>query len=152
MTFKDVKATTWEEQYPKLCHVILEQFVYHKYLLDWKELPLHIFNCFNKILTDKAIKNDYEESLEYLSHALSLYHNRQVVILIDEYDKPILDQIEKPDLSPYEQAHTHLQERIKLLEDSLPTRREKIYNLFDRHVEQLNFIQHPPTFSRKDAV
>jgi hypothetical protein len=60
--------------------------------------------------------------------------------------------IEKPDLSPYEQAHTHLQERIKLLEDSLPTRREKIYNLFDRHVEQLNFIQHPPTFSRKDAV
>lgn len=60
--------------------------------------------------------------------------------------------IEKPDLSAYEQAHTHLQERIKLLEDSLPSRREKIYKLFDRHVEQLNFIQHPPTLSRRDAV
>jgi hypothetical protein len=45
-----------------------------------------------------------------------------------------------------------LQERIKLLEDSLPTRREKIYNLFDRHVHQLNFIQRSaPMLHKKEA-
>lgn len=61
--------------------------------------------------------------------------------------------IEKPDMSEYEQMHTHLQERIKLLEDSLPTRREKIYNLFDRHVQQLNFIQRAaPMPHKKEAI
>ena len=60
--------------------------------------------------------------------------------------------IEKPDMSEYEQMHAHLQERIKLLEDSLPARREKIYNLFDRHVQQLNFIQRTPTMQSKGAL
>ena len=60
--------------------------------------------------------------------------------------------IEKPDMSEYEQMYAHLQERIKLLEDSLPTRREKIYNLFDRHVQQLNFIQRAQAIQPKDAL
>ena len=60
--------------------------------------------------------------------------------------------IEKPDMSEYEQMHTHLQERIKLLEDSLPARREKIYNLFDRHVQQLNFIKRTPTMQSRGAL
>ena len=60
--------------------------------------------------------------------------------------------IEKPDMSEYEQMHAHLQERIKLLEDSLPTRREKIYNLFDRHLQQLNFIQRAQAIQTKDAL
>jgi len=60
--------------------------------------------------------------------------------------------IEKPDMSEYEQMHAHLQERIKLLENSLPTRREKIYNLFDRHVQQLNFIQRSQAIQTKDAL
>lgn len=59
--------------------------------------------------------------------------------------------IEKPDMAEYEQMHTHLQERIKLLEDSLPVRREKIYKLFDRHVQQLNFIKRTPALHKKDA-
>lgn len=59
--------------------------------------------------------------------------------------------IEKPNMSEYEQMHAHLQERIKLLEDSLPSRREKIYNLFDRHVQQLNFIQRTPALNKKDT-
>ena len=59
--------------------------------------------------------------------------------------------VEKPDMSEYEQMYAHLQERIKLLEDSLPTRREKIYSLFDRHVNQLNFIQRTPALHKRDA-
>lgn len=59
--------------------------------------------------------------------------------------------VDKPDMSQYEQMHAHLQERIKLLEDSLPSRREKIHNMFDRHVQQLNFIQRTPSGVRKDA-
>jgi len=59
--------------------------------------------------------------------------------------------VEKPDMSEYEQMYSHLQERIKLLEDSLPTRREKIYGLFDRHVNQLNFIQRTPALHKRDV-
>ena len=58
--------------------------------------------------------------------------------------------IEKPDMSEYEQMHAHLQERIKLLEDSLPARRERIHSLFDRHVQRLNFLQRSPSSQQKD--
>jgi hypothetical protein len=58
--------------------------------------------------------------------------------------------IQKPDMSQQEQMLTHLQEKIKLLEDSLPSRREKIHHLFDRHIQQLNFIQKDPVGLRKE--
>lgn len=50
-------------------------------------------------------------------------------------------RISAPDLTRFEQAYQEVTKKTKTLENTLPQRRAKVYQLFDAHIAQLNFIK-----------
>ena len=89
LSFKDAKANIWDDCFELLTHSIIKSYSKHDYLLEGNILKPHEKTIFNDILTEKASKVKFQNSLEYLSDYLHRYHNEKVVILIDEYDTPI---------------------------------------------------------------
>ena len=90
ITLKDVKNPQWAECLNNIQGVIYETFAYHRYLLHSDILFPEEKIYFQKIIEGSAEKTDYEQALKKLSDYLLRYHKTRVIILIDEYDTPIL--------------------------------------------------------------
>jgi hypothetical protein len=90
LTFKDMKADSWSSLLRMLSSLIRAEFERHRYILDSNILGVSEKQYFEAILNGKAKPEDYSMALQYLSSFLARYHNEDVVILIDEYDAPIL--------------------------------------------------------------
>ncbi len=87
LTFKDLKQNTYEEffaWFELLIREIYQEKYYVKEVLEDYELKI-----FERIINRTATRNDYENSIEYMSCWLERYHQKRVIILIDEYDAPI---------------------------------------------------------------
>ncbi len=89
LSFKDVKYETWEECYQQLIIMIAELFSEYEYLLDSDVISENDKKLFKQVTDRQAWAADYQNSLIFLSELLYRYHNKQVIILIDEYDTPI---------------------------------------------------------------
>ncbi len=88
-SFRNIKELDWESAFDKLKLLVQEEVVRHDYLLDSPKLKASEKEFFRRIISLEGGKADYENSLEKLLIALSRFHDRKVVILIDEYDAPI---------------------------------------------------------------
>lgn len=88
ITFKDVKEKTWGKAYDMLINLISGEFNRHRYLLE-KNLPTHIKAEYQAILEKRANEASYKRSLLFLCELLYNHYQKNVVILIDEYDTPI---------------------------------------------------------------
>jgi len=89
ITFKDIKNVTYAESIAKIARLIQKLLQDHHYLLKWNDLSPVASQLFNDIINKTASIDDYEDSIQILSEELERYHNKQVIILIDEYDTPI---------------------------------------------------------------
>ena len=89
LTFKDVKYDNWKATLTKIKTIIANLFVEHYYLFRSNKLADFEKQDFDDIVRKKADPVLYENSLIFLSELLYRYHNKQVIILIDEYDTPI---------------------------------------------------------------
>lgn len=89
LSFKDVKANSWEVVYDYLIHEIVNVYSRYDFLIDSEFLKDHEKHAYIKILKKKANTADYGNSLKQLSEYLYRYYKEKVVILIDEYDTPI---------------------------------------------------------------
>ncbi len=89
LSFKDVKAETWEDCKKLIISEIVNLYSEHDYLLENNILKNHEKIVYEKILIKSVESTDYQESLKNLSKYLQRYHNEKIVILIDEYDVPI---------------------------------------------------------------
>ena len=89
ITFKDVKAETFEETLEAIKGRIVSLFDEHRYLLESKTISEHKRTYFQRILLGEPTKQDMQNSLLLLSEALYEHHRQRVVILIDEYDTPV---------------------------------------------------------------
>jgi len=87
LTLKDVKKKTWEECYELLKNIIKDLFNTYHFVRDKLNEVDRI--DFDKILFMKDGAN-FDFSLKYLSRYLHQYYGKKAVILIDEYDTPIL--------------------------------------------------------------
>lgn len=90
LTFKDVKGSNWKHVYAGLCSLISKEIYRHREILDWDEMPDIFRETLEALMNKRASERDYEESLQLLCEWLSRYYQGKVVILIDEYDAPIL--------------------------------------------------------------
>lgn len=88
VTLKDVKHATWEETFASLRELIGAEFQRHRYLLEGETLNPQEKEDFEKIIRREDGKTLVEKSLFLLSEWLHRYHNKRVVLLIDEYDTP----------------------------------------------------------------
>jgi hypothetical protein len=89
VTFKDVKAETWEHAWEKIQEKIRALVGEHRYLVDSERVSPEDRADLRAILDRTAGRVRYESALLDLSRCLSRHHDRKVVILIDEYDQPI---------------------------------------------------------------
>ena len=92
ISLKDLKANTWEENF-----MLIKKHIKNLYMefYDLKDKLNPIFkNDFEKIVMEKE-EADWIYSLKNLSNYLYEYYGKSVIILIDEYDAPIINAFDK---------------------------------------------------------
>ena len=92
VSLKDLRADTWEDTFENLKSFISDLYAEFE---DMRE----IMNKRDKIKFDKIFyeeeKGDYETSLKLLSNYIYKYYGKKAIILIDEYDAPIINAFDK---------------------------------------------------------
>ena len=89
ITFKDIKHSNWNECLESIKLTISQTFQSFDYLLNSDCLSERQVLDFKDILNRTASKVIYENALKMLSEILQIYHKKQVIVLMDEYDTPI---------------------------------------------------------------
>ena len=88
LSLKDLKARTWEEMQAKIVVTISDFFSEYYYLL--KELNENDTDKFKKVLREEANLSNLGMTLKFLTKILYEKYNKKVVVLIDEYDSPLV--------------------------------------------------------------
>ena len=92
ISLKDLKGDTWEECLKRLKLFIFDLYAEFEYIREkmneWDKRK------FEKVLYEKE-DTDYIMSLKFLSDSLYKYYGEKVIILIDEYDAPIINAFDK---------------------------------------------------------
>ena len=88
LSLKSAKQPTFELAYISIRRRIAEEYERHEYILKDKSLE-NKRDRYLKILKEQGEEGDYIDSIYFLSECLEKYHNKKVIILIDEYDVPL---------------------------------------------------------------
>ena len=92
ISLKDLKGNTWEECLKRLKLFIFDLYVEFEYIREkmneWDKKK------FEKVLYEKE-DADYIMSLKFLADSFYRYYGEKVIILIDEYDAPIINAFDK---------------------------------------------------------
>ena len=92
ISLKDLKGNTWEECLNRLKLFIFDLYAEFEYIREkmneWDKRK------FEKVLYEKE-DADYIMSLKFLTDSLYKYYGEKVIILIDEYDAPIINAFDK---------------------------------------------------------
>ncbi len=92
ISMKSIKAKSWEEAKQEIKLLILELFSEYKYLLadlDEYDLPR-----FKKYLLGNADLSELKNALLFLTRILYQKYKKEVILLIDEYDSPLISAYE----------------------------------------------------------
>jgi len=88
LSLKDLKAATWEEMERKIIITLSDFFSEYEYLLN--ELTGISFENLKNIIYKKVSIDDLTTTLKFLTKILYEKYNKKVVVLIDEYDSPLV--------------------------------------------------------------
>ena len=101
LSLKEAEASTWDGIRDRLQEVIAREFSRHNYLLARDALDSYKRPVFERIMAKTATDAELQTSLRLLTEALESHHGKPSIVLIDEYDAPILHAY---DYGAYEQA------------------------------------------------
>ena len=88
LSLKDLKATTWEEMERKIIITLSDFFSEYEYLLN--ELSGINFENLKNIIYKKVGIDDLTTTLKFLTKILYEKYNKKIVVLVDEYDSPLV--------------------------------------------------------------
>jgi len=89
LTFKDIKVDSWEsayEEFTNLLTINIEKLLSPAY----PSLTPVEQNWYARLVGRSATEADYSDSLLYATVILERHYQKKVIILIDEYDAPII--------------------------------------------------------------
>ena len=92
ISLKDLKGNSWKECLKRLKLFIFDLYIEFEYIREkmneWDKRK------FEKVLYEQE-DADYIMSLKFLADSLYKYHGEKAIILIDEYDAPIINAFDK---------------------------------------------------------
>ena len=88
LSLKDLKASTWETMEKDIKSIISRMFLDHRYLLN--DLDKFDTITFENIIMKNTDLEDLKEALKFLTESLYKKYGQKVVVLIDEYDSPLV--------------------------------------------------------------
>jgi hypothetical protein len=88
LSLKGVRGDAWEDVERSIAGTVAAEFRRHDYLLDG---PIGPFDRaqFERIAAAEGTRDDLDRSLLLLTELLHKHHEREAVVLVDEYDAPI---------------------------------------------------------------
>ena len=89
LTFKDVKCQSWEDTFEKIRKLISIEFLRHYELESSPKLNPYEIEEYKRLASGDANEIDFQMSLQLLSLLLHKHHEKEAIIIIDEYDTPI---------------------------------------------------------------
>ena len=92
ISLKSIKAKTWEEAIQEIILLVLELFSEYKYLLE--DLDEYDLPRFKKYLLGNADFSELKNALLFLTRILFQKYKKEVILLIDEYDSPLISAYE----------------------------------------------------------
>ena len=92
ISLKSIKAKTWEEAIQEIRLLVLELFSEYKYLLE--DLDEYDLPRFKKYLMGNTDFSELKNALLFLTRILFHKYKKEVILLIDEYDSPLISAYE----------------------------------------------------------
>lgn len=92
ISLKSIKAKTWEEAIQEIRLLVLELFSEYKYLLE--DLDEYDLPRFKKYLMGNTDFSELKNALLFLTRILFQKYKKEVILLIDEYDSPLISAYE----------------------------------------------------------
>jgi hypothetical protein len=89
MSFRDVKASGWEDAWEAIQRKVREVYIEHRAVLDSATVSSFHRADYVAVLDGTATHTSYERALGDLTRLLHQAHGERAVVLIDEYDEPI---------------------------------------------------------------
>ena len=89
ISFNTVKFNNFQDTMRRIKSLMSELYLKHKYLLENNVLEDIEKEKFNKVINEKADSELIATALGNLAKYLYKYFNKEVIVLIDEYDVPI---------------------------------------------------------------
>lgn len=108
VSFNTVKKDTWEASYGELRNIIAAEYERHAYLAESRALSEAERRRFEEVRSGRAGDADYAGSLLMLCRMLRRHHDRRVVLLVDEYDAPVMAGYSAPDGGYYREVVSFL--------------------------------------------
>lgn len=95
ISLKSVKGEDWAKCLELMIVEVAGLYEKHDYLLDSKKLKSYEKRRIERIILKQEATAEYTTSLFNLSKYLQAHFGEQVIILVDEYDTPIIDGFSK---------------------------------------------------------
>ena len=122
ISLKGIKETSWEKCFDKFKTLISELYQQHDYLLDSDKLKNYEKQIIEAIISETANDSKVKGSLHKLSNYLQKHFGKEVIILVDEYDAPIINAFHNTDppiKSPSKENKTYYEKMISFMQGFL---------------------------------
>ena len=93
MTMKGVSNSNFKEAFERIADKVSTLYRNYTFLLE--KLDEYEKEKFSSIVSENCNSIQLSSSLRFLTELLYKYYNQKVILLIDEYDSPILSAVEK---------------------------------------------------------
>ena len=90
LSLKDARQPDWNNMYKSLCFTLKDEFLRHIEILSGDALNDYDRKYFVSVMDGSADLTDYQFALGKLSSMLAAHYGQKVIIIIDEYDTPLL--------------------------------------------------------------
>ncbi len=122
ISLKDIKEGNWEDCLLSLKELITELYIEYDFLLESSKLKDIDKKNIKNIIRESASEIKYKSALKNLSGYLYMHHEKEVIILVDEYDAPIINAFNNtnpPIKSPDKENKTYYEKVIAFMQTFL---------------------------------
>lgn len=108
LSFRTAKGLDWAQAYEAIKNLVIAEYERHAFLATSDKLLDSQKKRFLSVLEGSASAGEYVDSLLFLARCLRIHYDRRVVVLIDEYDAPVMAAYSAPNGGYYLEAVTFL--------------------------------------------